>query len=352
MRLRASTTGSCTTSCSNSPSVVGDVLLAYFISRYVKIARPTATNTALVVWLFSPYSIIISSIWGMFDCLAMLPVVLALNMRTERYRPALAGLAIWVKSIPLIFAIPLAYSSGKNELRNLIIAVAVPVLATLAVIAVTGWPFLTAVTTLNSTVTKAGQSLSGVGAVFYLFQLGAITTISTLELKILGYLWLPGVLVAAFLGERWYGFTTDKGLVQSLLLCAVTFMLLKAQVNEQYATYILALALIDIAVWNPERKWLYLGLSLAVMAFILINNVYLVRFLAPIYPGWGNLENAIIQSQGPWRFPLLFASSLAFVATNAVYLWVLFRDRTRTTTTTEGPAPSPAPASVGHTPLS
>ena len=72
--------------------------------------------------------------------------------------------------------------------------------------------------------------------------------------------------------------------MQSLLLCTITFMIFKAQVNEQYAVYLLALTLIDVAVWNPGRKWLYVSITVAVMAFLILNNVFLVRFTAPVNP--------------------------------------------------------------------
>ncbi|MDA4131859.1 MAG: hypothetical protein OK454_01860, partial [Thaumarchaeota archaeon] len=88
------------------PTIIGDVLLGYCISRCVKSVRPELANKVLAMWLLSPFTIIISGVWGMFDSLAMLPVIVALDTRKEATRSALEGLAIWVKSVPLIFALP------------------------------------------------------------------------------------------------------------------------------------------------------------------------------------------------------------------------------------------------------
>jgi hypothetical protein len=307
------------------PTIIGDVLLGYFISRCVRAVRPEFANTALALWLFSPFTIIISGVWGMFDSLAMLPVIVALDTRREAARSALEGLAIWIKSIPLIFAIPIAFS-GEKKVRNLAIAVLFPVLASLATILIAGWPPNTVFATLQSTVTKGGQSLSATGLFFYLIQFNVIGPISPLAMKVIGYVWVPAEVIAAWLGYRWYGFSTRKGLVQSLLICAIFFMLFKAQVNEQYGVYILALTLVDLS-WNPSRKWLYASLTAADMVFLLVNNVFLVRFTSPVYPDWSSTEFMLSQMMGRWTLTLEVASTVAFASLNVVYFLMIYWSR-------------------------
>ncbi len=309
------------------PTILGDVFLGYFISRCVGAVRPQLANTAMALWLFSPFTIIISGIWGMFDSLAMLPVVIALDARREAARSALEGLAIWIKSIPLVFAVPLAFS-GQNKVRNLAIAVGFPAVATLATFGILHWPLNTAVATLNSTVTKGGQSLSAMGVFYYLSQFNTIPQVSTTAAAILGYVWIPAELVAVYLGYRWYGFTTRKGLVQSLLICAIFFDLFKSQVNEQYSIYVLALALIDLS-WNPSRKWLYVSITSAVMVFLLVNNVFLVRFTAPVYPDWSSTETVLSSMMGEWKLVVESLSAAAFAILNMVYFAYIYGARGR-----------------------
>ncbi|MDG6926260.1 MAG: hypothetical protein JRN09_06865 [Nitrososphaerota archaeon] len=307
------------------PEILGDVLLGYFISRCVKAVRPDFANKALALWLMSPFTIIISGIWGMFDSLAMLPVVMALDSKKESTSALLEGLAIWIKSIPLVFAVPIAFS-GQNKLRNLAYAILLPVAATLATIVILRWPVATAFATLQSTVGKGGQSLSAVGFAYYLIEFNAIGPVSSLELYAVRYVWIPAELIAIYLGYRWYGYSTRRGLVQSLLLCTITFLLFKAQVNEQYGIYVLALALVDLS-WNPSRKWLYVSLTAADMTFLLVNNVFLVRFLSPVYPDWSLTEAMLSRMMGPWTLRLELASSIAFVLLNVVYFVLIFRSR-------------------------
>ncbi|MDA4113738.1 MAG: hypothetical protein OK474_06805 [Thaumarchaeota archaeon] len=310
------------------PVILADVLLGYLILRYVRANRPGASNVFMAYWLLSPYTVIISGVWGMFDSLAMLPVVAALITTKETYRSSLGGVAIWVKSIPLIYAIPLAFS-GPHRMRNLAVSLAIPALGSLAIIALTGWPILTALVTLKSTVTKGGQSLSALGLFFYLIQFNIVSAWPPVVMSLLGYVWVPAELVSAFLGYRWYGFTTARGLVQSLILGSLTFMIFKAQVNEQYAVYLLALVLIDVAVWNPDRKWLYVSITAAALAFLLVNNVFLVRFTAASNPGWIVTEIAWSNAMGQARTAGLLISSMSFVALNIFYVYLLYCGRDR-----------------------
>jgi hypothetical protein len=191
-----------------------------------------------------------------------------------------------------------------------------------------GWPLGTSFATLNSTVIKGGQSLSAVGLFYYLIEFKVITAPSAPVLNAIGYLWVPAELIVTYLGYRWYGFSTRKGLVQSLLLNAITFMLFKAQVNEQYGVYILALALVDLS-WNPSRKWLYVSITAADMVFLLINNVFLIRFTSPVYPDWSSTENMIAGMMGQSILQLELAATIAFSALNVVYFVMIYRSRGR-----------------------
>jgi hypothetical protein len=307
------------------PEIAGDILLGYFISRCVKAVRPDFANKALALWLMSPFTIVVSGVWGMFDSLAMLPVVMALDAKNQSKSAFLEGLAIWIKSVPLIFAVPIAFS-GRNKLSNLLLVLLLPAVASIGVILILGWPIDTAFSTLQSTVTKGGQSLSAVGFAYYLIQFNIVGSVSSMALHLIGYLWIPAELAVIYIGFRWYGYTTRRGLVQSLLLCTITFVLFKAQVNEQYGVYVLALALVDLS-WNPSRKWLYVAITAADMVILLVNNVFLVRFLSPVYPDWSSTETMLSKMMGPWTLRLEFASSLAFVALNVVYFVLIYKSR-------------------------
>lgn len=305
------------------PLIVADTALGYLIYKYVRSLRPGASNAIASLWLFSPLTIIISSIWGMFDSLAMVFVIGALLARGGALRPAYEGLAIWIKSIPLIYAIPFAFSD-RRWVRNLCLAVGLPVLATLATVFILHWPLAPTFSTLESTANKGGMSMSAFGFIFYLQTLGYVVWPQPL-LMVVGYVWIPGLVAATAISYIWFGFDTEEGLVHSLLLCTIAFLLLKAQVNEQYSIYVLALALVDVGAWNPRRRWLYFAITAAAMGYLLVNNVALVRFLAPVYQQAVSLDGQLEVDMGIWRPVLLFAFSLLFSALNLIYGALLLR---------------------------
>ena len=307
------------------PIIAGDLLLGYLISRYVKDRSPDPGNIVLAFWILSPLTIIISSIWGMFDSLAMVFVMVALASRGGAVRSISEGIAIWAKSIPLIFAIPLAFS-GPNKARNLLVSLGLPALATLATLVLLHWPLGTAVSTLGTTVNKGGESLSAVGVLFY-FETFGVVSWPVVILRVFGYLWIPVLLVTTLLAYRWFGFNTEKGLVQSLILCSIAFMVFKAQVNEQYSIYVLALILVDVGVWNPKKRWFYLAITAAVLVFLAVNNPELERFLAPIDPRAVLTDSLLTAAWGEIRYAVLMASSVVFVALDLAYAALMVRDR-------------------------
>src|SRR5450759_3309722 len=68
------------------PIIICDILLAYFLYRHLERRNSDKALFVLKVWLFSPFNIILSGIWGMFDAIPMLFVVLALRVPPGKYR--------------------------------------------------------------------------------------------------------------------------------------------------------------------------------------------------------------------------------------------------------------------------
>ena len=307
------------------PIIICDVLLAYFLFRYLERRGSDKAMLVLKVWLFSPFNIILSGIWGMFDAIPMLFVVLALTARPGAYRGVWAGLATFAKSIPLIYTIPLA--AGPKALRNIALALGVPIVASLAAVWLTGWSFSVFGSTLQSTLAKGGWSLSLWEVVFYLNSLGVISNSGLAAYAFTGYVWIAAVGVATVLAYKWFGFSTERGVVQSLLLVTLTFLLLRGEVNEQYAVYLFALMLIDVGMWSPQRRSLFFASLAVILLGVVTNNVLLLRFLAPVYPYALVIEGNIIAAVNPERNALLFLQAMAFCALNIYYLYSLYMER-------------------------
>jgi len=307
------------------PIIVCDILLAYLLYRYLEKRGSESASFVLKVWLFSPFSIILSSMWGMFDAIAVFFVLLALNVPAGGYRGALSGVATFAKSIPLIYTIPLARAPRKAA--SLALAIGIPVLLTLLVIWLAGWPFSVFENTLQSTLGKGARTLSIWDVLFYLNFLGDLSDSSLLILAWVGYLWIVAVAIATVLAYKWFGFDTERGLVQSLILITLTFLVLRAQVNEQYQLYLLALAVLDVAMWSPQRKNLFwVLLTLAILA-IITNDIFLIRMLAPVYPQALTIEMNLITAVDFERRTLMFLEAMALCALDAYYFYSLYKER-------------------------
>jgi hypothetical protein len=307
------------------PIIICDILLAYFLYRYVERRGSDKGSLVLKVWLFSPFNILLSGIWGMFDAIPILFVVLALTARPGAYRGIWAGLATFAKSIPVIYAIPLA--RGPKPLRNLALALGIPAVTSLAIVWLTGWSFSVFGTTVQSTLGTGRLSLSLWEILFYSNYIGVIPNSTLNFFEWAGYIWIVAVAIATILAYRWFGFDTERGIVQSLILITLTFLLLRGQVNEQYALYLFALALIDIAMWSPRRRYILLASVAAVLMFNVSNDVLLIRYLSPILPQALTIEANLIAKINPERNALLFFEGMAFWVINVCYFYLLYRER-------------------------
>jgi hypothetical protein len=308
------------------PVIIADVLVAYYLYRYVEKRGSDKASFVMKVWLFSPFNIIVAAIWGMFDSIAVLFVVFALTARPGAYRGMWAGLATFAKSIPIIYTIPL--SRGPKSIRNLALAIGIPVVATLVIVWLMGWSFTIFGTTMQSTLSTGRQSLSAWEVMFYLNSIGWVPNSAlTFYYQWGGYIWIVAVAIATVLSYRWFGFDTERGIIQSMLLITLTFLLLRGVVNEQYSLYFFALALIDVALWSPQRKRLILVGMAAVVLFNATNVLLFIRYVAPIVPQALTIEANIVATIGPERNALLILEAAVFWAVEICYFYSLIRGR-------------------------
>jgi hypothetical protein len=108
---------------------------------------------------------------------------------------------------------------------------------------------------------------------------------------IIGYLWVPGIFVAALLSRRRFG-SDPQGIVQAVLLITTIFYLTRYGVYEQYLLYLLPFFLIDLTLWHPERRPLFRFLLILATVYLLVNNDLLVRFLGPVSSSFVDLAYA------------------------------------------------------------
>ena len=305
------------------PIIFGDVSLGYLLYSYVSSRKPgSAGFWVLSFWLFSPFTIIISGIWGMFDSIAICLLILSVSSVGQFRRAIWTGLAIFVKSVPIIFAAPMTIKSLKSikDVSAFVATIGLPVILSVATFAIIGWPLSTVSTTLASTAGKGGWSMSIWSAFPYLNYLGLLPPVLQNVYGTLGLVWIPAMGVFTCIAIRRFRTETDAGLFQALIVCALVFLVFKAQVAEQYALYLFALAAIDVALWNPQRKRLLFASMIVALIYLVVNNYFLVRFLSPVYPNFVDFERAIYNVIGSVRYAINLLTGTAFTVLNVKYL--------------------------------
>ena len=302
------------------PIIFGDVGLAYLMFSFVYARKPESNSLwVLSFWLFSPFTIIISGIWGMFDSIAISFVFLSI-MSSKQVKMALwEGLAIFAKTIPIIYAVPITMKRPRN-LWAALLAVTVAILLSIVTFAAMGWPFSLAITTVESTAFKGNWSMSAWDIVYYLNYLSLLPNLSPQMYETLGLLWVPAIIVFTWVAIRRFRSQLEYGLIQSLLVCTLAFLIFKARVTEQYGLYLFALAAVDVAMWHPERKRLLFITTAVAMIYLVVNNFFFVRFLSPVYPGFVGFENEVNATIGSIRLAVISLSGTAFTCLNIKYL--------------------------------
>lgn len=301
------------------PVIVGDVGLAYLLYSYVSDKNPRRAVWVLLFWLLSPFTVIISGIWGMFDSIAMAFIMISVMSKSHMKSSFWTGVAILAKSVPIIYAIPTTIKRAHDSF-GLLISVGLPAVVSFVTFMVMGWPISKISSDLLSAARKGGESMSVWDSFFYLNYLGILQPLNPDVYRILGFFWIPAVLVFTFVAFRKFRFETDYGLIQSLIVVTLAFLIFKGRVTEQYAIYLFALSAIDVAVWNPKRKNMLLFTMFVVLVYLVSNNYFLIRFLSPVDPHALQIELTFSQAIDPIRNAVNFISGSLFTCLNIWYL--------------------------------
>ncbi|HKM75645.1 MAG TPA: hypothetical protein VJZ32_04440 [Candidatus Bathyarchaeia archaeon] len=305
------------------PSIFGDVSLAYLLYSYVSSRKPgSAGFWMLSIWLFSPFTIILSGIWGMFDSIAICFLIVSVSSIGQVRRALWTGLAIFAKTVPIIFAAPITMKSLKSlkDASGFVLALGLSAVLSGVTFIIMGWPFSTVSTTLVSTAGKGGWSMSLWTVLPYLNYLGVLAPIPANVYGTLGLVWIPVMVIFTCIAIRRFRTETDAGLFQALIVCTLVFLLFKAQVTEQYALYLFALGAVDVVLWNPHRRRLLIATIIVAMIYLVMNNYFLVRFLSPVYPNFVDFESTMNNLIGSVRYAMIVLTGTAFSILNIAYL--------------------------------
>jgi hypothetical protein len=317
------------------PGILADVADSYLLyqlgARWAEGRGPAMA--LLTFWSLFPYSIIVTAIWGQFDSLIVLILLILLYARSPIERSVLYGVGIFVKWLTVIF-LPLEAFRDRGFRRSIaVVGLAVPAAVTVLVVVAEGWSFqgLGAFSVSQGHGTGQGEN--------YAYVLSLPTVSATLSpisylFTIAGYLWIPGVILGGWLAARWVGRGGAPAELRAMLFVITVLFLLRWGLYEQYFLYLFALLAIDVTMFHPARRKI-LGFTIGLATVdLLLNNDLGLRFLSPIDPGLSSYTIAIDanDSYGLFRLYALLVLAVIMTATLIQLLRTFLRDE-------EGPRP-------------
>jgi hypothetical protein len=225
-----------------------------------------------MIWMLFPYAIIVSSVWGALDPIALF-LILASVYYFQQGRMIASGitlgLAIYLKTLPVI-ALPVLLMQPRSGIRDGLqlssLSLLIPFLGTIVPAVGLGWGFTGLFNNLSYQV-----AIPAYGALSAFGPLGLLP-IPSWGRSVTGLIWLPALLLAYYYIEK-----RRFGLIEGLMTAFLVFSVSRPFLPEQWAIYPLAFLLLSRnSIGN------FVGLALAGFSGLVANNTLLVKFFSPV----------------------------------------------------------------------
>jgi hypothetical protein len=263
------------------PMILGDVMTSIILYKLIKKIRREHESALKIVkyWLLNPFTIIISSIWGMIDPLVIMLLLFSIYLfcKKNKYYDLLAGtilgISIFVKQISAIY-VPLFFLARKKSLEYLLIAISTAILLSVSPFLVFNWSFEGFYLCMKH---QALEKLSSSEIAFFPFS-GYIQGFT----QALSIMWIPSLtIIYCLLTSRLSGNLED--LIKYSAITTSIFLLTRISVSEQLFEYVLIFVLLYYGTSNCEKSYnFYKALSILLLVYLISNNTLLVRFLSPL----------------------------------------------------------------------
>lgn len=282
----------------------------------------------VIAWLLNPLLIVISSIWGHFDVVAVffqLASVYMLMKKNYVGSSVFLAFSILTKTYAILFLpLHIVYILAKEKrriyesIRYLVISGAVGITACLPFIVYGFSDFLSAVVFFHAGRIGGGISYTN------LAWLGSHYFHWSHQLQFL-YTQIPSFLLPLFLIFAYYYFYKNFGkfdIVTATLILFFGFYIFSKLVNEPYTIWALPFFLL-VYSQAKELKILYNAYWIIPLIFISIN-VPFTNLLRPII--WQYLEPPNYLMQFEFKYPIVFILGIAFIVVCALSLWKVMRE--------------------------
>ncbi len=311
------------------PPIVGDMVTAYLLYRVAEkwSGHASAGLSALTFWSFFPYAILIGAIWGQFDSIVVALILATFFYRDPLERNILYGWGIFIKYVTAIYLPLEAFVARGWRRAYFLLAVAIPLATTVAVFFATGWGITRLVADSVAETHGNGGGMNWVGIITSGPLDTTIASIPGLDFA-LSYLWIPAVLIACWVAARWYAPHRPAGLLRAMVLVTTVWLLFRWGLFEQYMLYLFALLVLDTLVFHPERRPLFDWISYLSLAYLVVNNDFLIRFAAPLSPGISSFLISLDASYlyGGTRTYLILGLIVLVTVTLVQLVWTYYRD--------------------------
>lgn len=314
-------------------TILPDIGAGYLLMRLLRQwGRAAEGEGAFAFWMVSPFVIVISALWGMFDQLVLMFVLFAILISGRRLLgPLSQGVAIVLKLVPVIFLPALAWGEGSARTRVgylMFAGGAAAAIAVLPYLYYTNWSFFSLFKVESFTLNRVSNSVNYAVVLFVLNSYYGIPASAFPLLGAFGYLWIPAVVLAyyaALRGASSRGLTPRRA-VLTLELVTLVFFLTRLSLPEEYVVYLIAFGLLSGRVLGVGRS-AFRGMWISATVFLFSDNTYLVRFLAPVWSGAEGLDRALgAGALGYLRYGVMVASAVAFTFCCLMYLRVVYKE--------------------------
>jgi len=255
------------------PIIIADIIVAVLISRLAaEMGLVKHSGTAALLWLFNPLVILISSVWGMFDSIAVALCLLGV-LAVLRSRLLIAGLTLGlgaaVKIYPALVLVPAIVYITFVQKRNLFAPVKL-VAGAIASFTTSSLPYLNNPLPM---IDKLLYHFGNIGSFTYW------TILSVFSPPIVIPVFSYGVFAVLLYFALKRGMQANAGFPHLVHITLMAFLATSAKVNVQYILWVLPFMLL-YALDRRDREFRLnsLVLFLAGLLFILSAQITLAVF--------------------------------------------------------------------------
>jgi hypothetical protein len=285
------------------PIIVSDLLIGLLLLKITtEFAGKQKASRYLYYWIFNPYVIFISSIWGMFDSIPTLLTLWAVwlfaQKKYDKSALILASAALF-KMYSIIISPILAFIYYKNE-KKLFGAVKYFAIVSAFTVFVTFFSYFCSTiifgkNSLNTSIALTWQLFKGRSSPDWegsniFFGLTPLTALGALfkQLNVKTNIPISPILLGLALLIILVKIRKEKNLnivkvFSYVTIVHFTIYLTYSVVNEQYLIWILPFLLILLALNKLEMFFIYWTISIITMLFIFAHYINLSYFISPYF---------------------------------------------------------------------